>query len=165
MVATPQPASCPLRFSVTFGDAVAVAPWLIAMLPLGGGKSALVADPARFPKGSAPRRELIGWYASLLELLPEYTPGPDMFTDEADMQQIFEQAGRSIGRPADKGGIPIDLLGLTSLGVLTDLKTAIDGGHLPGVKSLAGLRLAVEGFGNVGSAFAVMAAPSRPYFS
>ena len=129
-----------------------------AMLPLGGGKSALVADPARFPKGSAARRELIGWYASLLELLPEYTPGPDMFTDEADMQQIFEEAGRSIGRPADKGGIPIDLLGLTSLGVLTDLKTAIEGGHLPDVTSLNGLRLAVEGFGNVGSAFALMAA-------
>ncbi len=129
-----------------------------AMLPLGGGKSALVADPARFPKKSGHRRELISWYASLLSQIPEYTPGPDMFTDEADMQQIFEEAGRSIGRPADKGGIPIDLLGLTSLGVLTDLKTAIDGGYLQGVRSLAGLRIAVEGFGNVGSAFAIMAA-------
>jgi len=128
-----------------------------ASLELGGGKSALVTEPARFPKGSAQRRELIGWYAALLEDVPEYTPGPDMYTDEQDMQLIFELAGRSIGRPADKGGIPIDLLGLTSLGCLMDLKTAIERGHLDGVTSMKGLRLSVEGFGNVGAAIGRLA--------
>ncbi len=91
-----------------------------ASLEYGGGKSALAADPARFPKGSPERRELMTWYAGLLEHVPAYTPGPDMFTDEQDMQLIFEVAGRSIGRPADKGGIPIDALGLTSLGCVAD---------------------------------------------
>ena len=128
-----------------------------ASLELGGGKSALVAEPARFPRGSPQRHELIAWYAGLLEHVPDYTPGPDMFTDEQDMQIIFELAGRSIGRPADKGGIPIDLLGLTSLGCVTDLRAAIRGGFLPGIQSLRGLRLTVEGFGNVGSGLARLA--------
>lgn len=128
-----------------------------ANLGLGGGKSALVAEPARFPRGSTPRHDLIAWYAGLLEHLPDYTPGPDMYTDEQDMQIIFELAGRSIGRPADKGGIPIDLLGLTSLGCLADLKAAIRGRYFEGVTSLRGLRLTVEGFGNVGAGIARLA--------
>ena len=128
-----------------------------ASLELGGGKSALVAEPARFPRGSTQRHELIQWYAGLLEHVPDYTPGPDMFTDEQDMQIIFELAGRSIGRPADKGGIPIDLLGLTSLGCIADLKAAIRGGYLAGVQGLRGLRLTVEGFGNVGAGIARLA--------
>jgi glutamate dehydrogenase/leucine dehydrogenase len=122
-----------------------------ASLELGGGKSALVADPALYPRGSERRRELIGWYAAQLQRVPEYTPGPDMFTDEQDMQLIFELAGRSIGRPADKGGIPIDLLGLTSLGCLTDLEAAVEGGYIDGMTSLRGMRLSIEGFGHVGA--------------
>lgn len=128
-----------------------------ALLELGGGKSALMAEPARYPRGSQQRRELIAWYAGLLEHVPEYTPGPDMFTDEQDMQLIFELAGRSIGRPADKGGIPIDLLGLTSLGCLADVEAAIEGGHLDGVASLRGMRMSIEGFGNVGAGIARLA--------
>ncbi|MGH9867772.1 MAG: Glu/Leu/Phe/Val dehydrogenase dimerization domain-containing protein [Candidatus Polarisedimenticolia bacterium] len=128
-----------------------------AMLEYGGGKSALVADPARFPRGSAARRELMTWYATLLAHAPQYTPGPDMFTDEQDMQILFETAGRSIGRPADKGGIPIDQLGLTSLGCVTDLMTALEGGYVQGARRLRGLRLAIEGFGNVGAAIALLA--------
>lgn len=128
-----------------------------ALLELGGGKSALAVDPARFRRGSPERRDLIGWYARLLEHAPNYTPGPDMYTDEQDMQVIFEIAGRSIGRPADKGGIPIDLLGLTSLGCITDLKAAVEGGYVEGIGSLRGMRIAVEGFGNVGAAIARLA--------
>ncbi|HET6373313.1 MAG TPA: Glu/Leu/Phe/Val dehydrogenase dimerization domain-containing protein [Candidatus Polarisedimenticolia bacterium] len=128
-----------------------------ALLDLGGGKSALVADPARFPADSELRRDLITWYAHVLRHVPNYTPGPDMFTDERDMQIIFEVAGRSIGRPADKGGIPIDLLGLTSLGCLTDLTTVVSEGYLDGFSSLRGIRVAIEGFGNVGSGLARLA--------
>jgi glutamate dehydrogenase (NAD(P)+) len=125
-----------------------------ARLAYGGGKSALAADPARFRRGSAERRELITWFAGLLAHVPQYTPGPDMFTDEQDMQLLFETAGRSIGRPADRGGIPIDQLGLTSLGCVVDLATALEEGHVAGHRSLRGLRLAVEGFGNVGAGIA-----------
>ncbi|HKY30908.1 MAG TPA: Glu/Leu/Phe/Val dehydrogenase dimerization domain-containing protein [Candidatus Polarisedimenticolia bacterium] len=125
-----------------------------ASLPLGGGKSALVAEPSRYPPDSAARRELIAWYAGLLDLVPEYTPGPDMFTDERDMQLLFELAGRSIGRPADKGGIPIDLLGLTSLGCVADLTTAVELGRLPSAGGVRGLRVSIEGFGNVGAGIA-----------
>jgi len=128
-----------------------------AMLELGGGKSALAMDPARFRRGTPERRALIGWYARLLEHAPNYTPGPDMYTDEQDMQVIFEIAGRSIGRPADKGGIPIDLLGLTSLGCITDLKAAVEGGYIEGIDRLRGVKIAVEGFGNVGAAIARLA--------
>jgi len=129
-----------------------------ARLDLGGGKSALAAEPARFRRGSVERRELITWFAGLLAHVPQYTPGPDMFTDEQDMQLLFETAGRSIGRPADRGGIPIDELGLTSLGCVVDLATALEEGYVSGASSMRGLRLAVEGFGNVGAGIARFAA-------
>jgi glutamate dehydrogenase (NAD(P)+) len=129
-----------------------------ALLEYGGGKSALMADPARFPRGSAARRGLMTWFAGVLSHVPQYTPGPDMFTDEQDMQLLFETAGRSIGRPADRGGIPIDELGLTSLGCVVDLATALEEGHVRGAGSMRGLRLAIEGFGNVGAGIARLAA-------
>jgi glutamate dehydrogenase (NAD(P)+) len=129
-----------------------------ALLEFGGGKSALVADPAKFQRGSAARRELMTWFAGVLSHVPQYTPGPDMFTDEQDMQILFETAGRSIGRPADRGGIPIDELGLTSLGCVVDLATALEEGRVRGAGSMRGLRLAIEGFGNVGAGIARLAA-------
>src|SRR4029077_7820255 len=53
-----------------------------ALIPHGGAKSAIVADPARFPHGSEARRALIEWFADCLAPLVDYIPGPDMNTDE-----------------------------------------------------------------------------------
>ena len=114
-------------------------------------KSAIVANPVDFPQGSPQRRELIEWYADCVAPYAEYIPGPDMGTDERDMDIIFERNARSIGRT---DGIPLDQLGLTALGVMHTLKLLVEGGFVDGLTSVAGSTMSVEGFGNVGAALA-----------
>ena len=122
-----------------------------ALLPHGGAKSAIVANPSDFPAGSARRRELIEWYADCIAPYEEYIPGPDMSTDERDMDIIFERTSRSIGRT---GGIPLDTLGLTALGAMQSLRLLVEGGFVNGLDRIEGATMTVEGFGNVGSALA-----------
>ncbi len=122
-----------------------------ALIPHGGAKSAIVADPADFPQGSDKRRALIEWYADCIAPYTDYIPGPDMGTDERDMDIIFERSGRSIGR---SGGIPLDQLGLTALGVLHSFRLLVEGGFVPGLERIENSRMAIEGFGNVGAALA-----------
>jgi glutamate dehydrogenase (NAD(P)+) len=122
-----------------------------ALLPHGGAKSAIVANPSDFPAGSARRRELIEWYADCVAPYVEYIPGPDMSTDERDMDIIFERTSRAIGRT---GGIPLDTLGLTALGAMQCLRLLVEGGFVTGLDRIDGATMAVEGFGNVGSALA-----------
>lgn len=126
-----------------------------ALIPHGGAKSAIVANPVDFPQGSPQRLELISWYADCIAPYAEYIPGPDMGTDERDMDVIFEHNARSIGRTA---GIPLDKLGLTALGVMHALKLLVEGGFVDGLTSVPGSTMAVEGFGNVGAALARFAA-------
>lgn len=122
-----------------------------ALIPHGGAKSAIVANPADFPQGSPQRRELIAWYADCVAPHTDYIPGPDMGTDERDMDIIFERNGRSIGLT---GSIPLDQLGLTALGVNHTLHTLVEGGFVDGLTSVAGTTMSIEGFGNVGAALA-----------
>lgn len=126
-----------------------------ALLPHGGAKSAIVANPSDFPQGSTKRRDLIEWYADCVGAYEEYIPGPDMSTDERDMDIIFERTGRSIGRT---GGIPLDQLGLTALGVMHSLRLLVEGGFVEGLGAIGGARMSIEGFGNVGTALARFAA-------
>jgi glutamate dehydrogenase/leucine dehydrogenase len=126
-----------------------------ALLPHGGAKSAIVANATDFPQGSARRRELIEWYADCIAPYPEYIPGPDMSTDERDMDIIFARTSRAIGRT---GGIELDKLGLTALGVMHSLNVLVEGGFVSGLARVDGATMAVEGFGNVGSALARFAA-------
>jgi glutamate dehydrogenase (NAD(P)+) len=78
-----------------------------------------------------------------------------MSTDERDMDVIFSRTGRSIGRT---GGIELDKLGLTALGVMHAFRVLVDGGFVDGIDHVDGTTLAIEGFGNVGAAFARFAA-------
>lgn len=126
-----------------------------ALIPHGGAKSAIVANPSDFPQGSEQRHALIEWYAACVRAYPEYIPGPDMSTDERDMDIIFESNGRSIGR---SGGIPLDVLGLTALGVMHSFRLLVEEGFVTGLERVEGATMAVEGFGNVGSALARFAA-------
>lgn len=126
-----------------------------ALIPHGGAKSAIVANPADFPQGSPQRRELIEWYAECVAPYAEYIPGPDMGTDERDMDIIFERNARSIGRT---DGIPLDTLGLTALGVMHTLKLLVEGGFVEGLEKVDGATMSVEGFGNVGASLARFAA-------
>ena len=116
----------------------------LARLPHGGGKAGIVADPlmpARDKEG------VIRWFAQAIHDLHGYIPGPDMGTDERCMAWIHDEIGRSVGLPAALGGIPLDELGATGYGLAVAAETAAASGLL----ELQGARVAIQGFGAVGT--------------
>jgi glutamate dehydrogenase/leucine dehydrogenase len=116
----------------------------LARLPHGGGKAGIVADPlmpARDKEG------VIRWFAQAIRELQGYIPGPDMGTDERCMAWIHDEIGRSVGLPAALGGIPLDELGATGYG----LAVAAEAAAAAGLLELHGARVAIQGFGAVGT--------------
>jgi len=114
-----------------------------AGLPHGGGKSVIVADPAMPPE----RKEaLIRAFAVAIRELRDYIPGPDMGTDERAMAWIRDEIGRAVGLPSELGGIPLDEIGATGLGLCSAAEVAQE---FCGVK-LSGARVAIQGSGAVG---------------
>jgi glutamate dehydrogenase (NAD(P)+) len=114
-----------------------------ADLPHGGGKSVLYGDP-RMPRGDKER--LIRAFAHALRNEQDYIFGPDMGTDEACMAWVMDEIGRSVGRPAALGGIPLDDLGATGWGLRHAAEVAARHCGL----ALPGTRVAIQGFGAVG---------------
>jgi glutamate dehydrogenase/leucine dehydrogenase len=114
-----------------------------AGLPHGGAKSVIAADP-RMP---LERKELlVRAFADAIRFLEEYIPGPDMGTDETCMAWIHDETGRAAGLPRALGGIPLDEIGATGLGVAAAVEVAAEAIGL----DLRGARVAVQGFGNAG---------------
>lgn len=111
----------------------------------GGAKSGILADPATPEKEMLVRR-----FARLIADLKEYIPGPDMGTDETAMAWVHEEIGRAVGLPRDRGGLPLDELGMTGFGVAIAADVACDRLGLP----LKDSRVVIQGFGNVGRAAA-----------
>ena len=115
-----------------------------AGLPHGGGKSVLQGDPRMEP---ARKEQLIRGFAHALRNEQDYIFGPDMGTDEQCMAWVKDEIGRSVGLPAEIGGIPLDTIGATGWG----LSHAVDVAMAHCDFKLAGARLVVQGFGAVGS--------------
>jgi len=142
---------CILARAMTFKNAA-------ASLPLGGGKSILSGDPGFYAAHPALKKELMRAFAEALWPVSDYIPGPDMGTDEQDMQTLYDaftelnggpHHGRGgIGRPAEKGGLPIDDWGLTAHGLFC---AAIAAEEYEREFRVEGSRVIVQGFGNVGS--------------
>jgi glutamate dehydrogenase/leucine dehydrogenase len=114
-----------------------------AGLPHGGGKSGILAEPASPP---ARKEALVRAFARMIRGLTEYIPGPDMGTNEACMAWIKDEIDRAVGLPRVVGGIPLDEIGATGFG----LAVAAEVAAAEATVSLAGARLAIEGFGAVG---------------
>jgi glutamate dehydrogenase (NAD(P)+) len=114
-----------------------------AGLAHGGGKSGIVADPACAP---ADKERLVRVFARMIRELTEYIPGPDMGTSEVSMAWVKDEIDRAVGLPRVLGGIPLDEIGATGFG----LAVAAEVATAPAKVSLAGARVAVEGFGAVG---------------
>ena len=114
-----------------------------AALPHGGGKSVILGDPA-MPE--AEKEQLIRCFGHAIRGLEDYIPGPDMGTNERCMAWMADEIGRAVGLPAEIGGIPLDEIGATGLGVAICAEVAHE---LAGL-SLAGSRVAIQGFGAVG---------------
>ncbi|MDH5670754.1 MAG: Glu/Leu/Phe/Val dehydrogenase [Myxococcales bacterium] len=114
-----------------------------AGLPHGGGKAGIIADPKR---PAAEREQLVRRFARLIRGLESYIPGPDMGTDERSMAFIHDEIGRAVGLPRVLGGIPLDEIGATGLGLAAAADIAAPRAGI----ELSGARVAVQGFGAVG---------------
>jgi len=114
-----------------------------ANLPHGGGKSVILGDPKM---ELAKKEQLIRAFARAIRDLVEYIPGPDMGTDERCMAWIKDEIGRAVGLPPEIGGIPLDEIGATGLGLKASVEAALKYCHF----DLKGARVALQGFGSVG---------------
>jgi len=114
-----------------------------AGLPHGGGKSVIFADPKI---SLAVKEQLIRAFATAINDLGDYIPGPDMGTDELAMGWIKDEIGRAVGLPREIGGIPLDEIGATGFGLVAAVEVATERIGL----ALKGARIAVQGFGSVG---------------
>lgn len=133
-----------------------------AMLPVGGAKSGLMVDPEIISAHGDGKTGLMKRFAKALQPVPEYVPGPDMGTNEGDMQVLYDyfaqlNGGKSghgrggIGRPKEKGGIPLDEWGLTAHGLFAAINTAE---KFEEEFCVEGSRVIIQGYGNVGSPIA-----------
>jgi glutamate dehydrogenase/leucine dehydrogenase len=114
-----------------------------AGLAHGGGKAVIAGDP-RLP---IERKEgLIRAFAHAIAELDDYIPGPDMGTDETCMAWIRDEIGRAVGLPPEIGGIPLDEIGATGMGLAASAAVAKEFCGL----ELAGARVVIQGYGAVG---------------
>ena len=127
-----------------------------AQIPHGGAKAGLLGDPVALNANPEEKKIFIQDYARAIAGVTDYIPGPDMGTNETDMQTIFEITDRAAGRPKEKGGIPLDELGLTGLGLVHYARATAT--HMDNF-SFDGASVLIEGYGNVGRGFAKHAKP------
>lgn len=114
-----------------------------AGLPHGGGKSVIFGDP-KMPEDK--KEKIIRAFACAIRDITEYIPGPDMGTNEKCMAWVKDEIGRAVGLPSEIGGIPLDEIGATGLGVAISAEVAKGFCDL----DLKGARVVIQGFGNVG---------------
>lgn len=114
-----------------------------AGLPHGRGKSVIFGDPCGSDDDKEP---LIRAFAQAIGDLEGYIPGPDMGTNERCMGWIHDEIGRAVGLPPEIGGIPLDEIGATGLGLAVSAEVASGFCDL----ELDGARVGIQGYGNVG---------------
>ncbi len=124
----------------------------MAELPFGGAKSGIIADPKHMTHKH--KEEIVRAFAEALKPIcpADYVAAPDINMAEEEMG-IFAKVNGNLksttGKPFEMGGLPHEL-GSTGFGVYHSAKVAVD---FAGIE-LKKAKVAVEGFGNVGS-FAV----------
>jgi len=157
------PAKGGIRYhpDVTLEEVEALAAWMtwkcaVVNIPFGGGKGGIICDPGKMSRGELER--LTRRYAADLSDLfgPESdVPAPDVNTNEQIMAWIVDTYSMHerrteyavvTGKPLEVGG-SAGRREATGRGVLFCVREACAHLKLP----LAGARVAVQGFGNVGS--------------
>ncbi|WP_406003033.1 Glu/Leu/Phe/Val dehydrogenase [Streptomyces sp. NBC_00829] len=141
--------------TVTVGEVARLArvmtwKWAGVDLFYGGAKAGIAADPA-----SRGKEAILRAFARALsnEVPREYVMGLDMGLTESDaaiIQDELGDRGAAVGTPEHLGGVAYDKLGVTGYGVAEATDAAAQHLGLP----LAGSRVAIQGFGAVGSAAA-----------
>lgn len=114
-----------------------------AGLPYGGGKSVILLDPR---KGKSP--EMMAAMGRAVESLNgSYVTGEDVGTTVTDMSILQKYTSHVLGTPGDLGGSG-DPSPSTALGCFYGIQAAVK--ERFGRSELSGLKVAVQGLGNVG---------------
>jgi glutamate dehydrogenase (NAD(P)+) len=160
------PAKGGLRYhpNVTLDEVKALAAWMTwktatVNLPYGGAKGGIVCDPKRMSKGELER--MTRRYAAEIQPIigPEVDiPAPDVYTDSQTMAWIMDTYAMTVGHaePGVVTGKPVSIGGsegrtdATGRGVLYVVEEACKVKKI----NLRGASVAIQGFGNVGSAVA-----------
>lgn len=117
----------------------------LAGLPLGGGKSCIIADP-RVQQG---REALFKKFGECLNHLSgRYITAEDMGTSVSDMMWIRSVSKHVVGTDPDKGGAG-DPSPWTALGVFHAMRAACER-EFPQQPSLKGRKVSIQGVGHVG---------------
>ncbi|HEX2165611.1 MAG TPA: Glu/Leu/Phe/Val dehydrogenase, partial [Longimicrobiales bacterium] len=162
------PAKGGIRFDmgVTLDEVTALAAWMtwkcaVVDIPFGGAKGGVICEPFRM--STAELERLTRRYtASILEVLgPESdVPAPDVNTNEQVMAWIMDTYSMHkrhtvtavvTGKPVEMGG-SLGRREATGRGCMLVTRQALNRLRLP----VQGSRVAVQGFGNVGSVSAVL---------
>jgi leucine dehydrogenase len=115
----------------------------MAGLPFGGGKAVL-----QRPRGEFDRSAIFRAFADAVGTLEgQYITAEDVGTTVADMKQVRQKTQYVAGLDAQPGKAGGDPSPWTALGVLESMKAAAE---LTFHSDLSGLRVAVQGVGNVG---------------
>jgi glutamate dehydrogenase (NAD(P)+) len=153
---------------VTADEVKSLAMWMtwkcsLMGLPFGGAKGGVVCDPKAMTRSELERMTRRFTSEIINEIGPEKDiPAPDVGTDASTMAWIFDtysmNKGHSVlgvvtGKPLTIGG-SLGRVEATARGSLYCLQSVLERRS----QSLQGLRVAVQGFGNVGSYFAKFAA-------
>jgi len=124
----------------------------MAGLPLGGGKSVLMA-----PMDHAKSPELLAAFGKAVASLGgRYITAEDVGMSVADMIEVRRQTEFVAGLPVEGGGVGGDPGPHTSLGVFLGLKAAVK--RALGKDNVDGLHIALQGAGSVASGVAMHAA-------
>ncbi len=132
----------------------------LAELPFGGAKGGVVCDPKALSTGEL-RRMTRRFISELGNNIGPYTdiPSPDLYTDEQTMSWVYDtydvmhadNNNRAVvtGKPLLLGG-SAGRREATGRGCRDVTEHLISKGLVPGLSSLVGARVAIQGFGNVG---------------
>ena len=124
----------------------------MAGLPLGGGKSVIIADEKR-----TKTPEMLHVFGKAVDhLCGRYVTAEDVGVSVADMIEIRRQTPFVAGLPVEGGDVGGDPGPHTSLGVFLGIKAAVR--RALGKDSLGGLHIALQGAGSVATGVAAHAA-------
>jgi glutamate dehydrogenase (NAD(P)+) len=149
---------------VSMGECAALALWMslkcaLLGLPFGGAKGGVRCDPNRLSSGEM-ERITRRFAAELVPVIgPEQDiPAPDMATGEREMSWMMDTYSQHVGRsaPGVVTGKPIVLGGTAGRRIATGLGATICAEEMAERAGgcLAGSRVAIQGFGNVGAVIA-----------
>jgi glutamate dehydrogenase (NAD(P)+) len=150
---------------VTEDEVKALAIWMtwkcaLTDIPFGGAKGGVACDAKQLSKNEK-RRITRRYIAALGDNLGPHTdiPAPDLYTDSQTMAWVYDTY--SMMHPGQNNlpmvtGKPLDLGGsegreaATAQGLFYVLEHLITMGAFPSLPEIAGLRVAIQGFGNAG---------------